>query len=159
MPTPSQAPIISSLDTALGTWYLHEAYAVDESDNRLHDLYGARPDGVIHYLPEGRMSVLITHDGRKPIDGDRQAAPADQRAEAYSGCIAYAGTYSLHDGWVHHEIDLSTYHNWVGTTLRRLATFDGCTLTLLTPPQMQNGRETVLKLLWRREPRAASAHG
>lgn len=142
---------VSDCNKILGTWYLRSAFAVDEGNNRLYDLYGEEPSGVIHYLSDGRMSVLITHDGRKLMSGDRQAAPEGQRAEAFSGCIAYAGSFSLHDdGWIHHIIDVSTYPNWVGSKLKRRATYDGKTLSLLTPPQMQNGKITILNLHWQR---------
>ena len=42
----------------LGTWYLAEAYALGEQGQRLHDVYGRRPSGVIHYGADGRMIAL-----------------------------------------------------------------------------------------------------
>jgi len=138
----------------LGTWYLDEAYAVDDAGTRLFDLYGAKPDGLINYGADGRMVALITHDGRACIDGDRQAAPAEQRAVAYGSSIGYAGPYTVDDERVIHHVDVSTYPNWVGTDLKRFYTREGAgadeSLTLRTPPQMQNGKITVMKLIWRR---------
>ena len=100
-----------------GTWFLGEAYAVGPGE-RLYDVYGARPSGVIHYGDDGRMMALITHDGRERLDGDRQAAPEAQRAQAYKSSIAYAGRFTLEAGWISHWVDVSTYPNWVGTALR-----------------------------------------
>ncbi|ODP34138.1 lipocalin-like domain-containing protein [Pandoraea sp. ISTKB] len=136
----------------LGTWYLDEAYAVTSSGERLYDVYGAKPSGIINYGSDGRMVALITHDGRSLLDGDRQAAPADQRAAAYQSSIGYAGRYDLEDNCVLHRVDVSTYPNWVGTVLRRFLKFEDGAAVLLTPPQMQNGVETVIKLIWRRSP-------
>lgn len=133
-----------------GTWFLAEAYAIDANGSRLQDLYGAAPSGVIYYGNDGRMMALITHDGRSLLDGDRQAAPETQKAHAYTTSIAYAGPYTVADNHIVHHIDISTYPNWVGTDLFRYIelTPDGVVLT--TPPQIQNGVETVLRLHWQR---------
>jgi hypothetical protein len=48
-------------------------------------------------------------------------------------------------------VDVSTYPNWVGGTLRRQAKFEGRKLVLLTAPQMQDGVRTVIRLVWQRE--------
>lgn len=141
-----------SEEALTGTWYLREAYAVGPTGERLHDLYGGRPTGIIHYGNDGRMVALITHDGRERLDGDRQAAPELQRAEAYKSSIAYAGNFALEAGWVLHSVDISTYPNWVGTVLRRALSFERDTVVLTTAPQMQDGVETVLKLVWQRQP-------
>lgn len=135
----------------LGTWYLREAYAIDADGRRQHDLYGARPTGIIHYGDDGRMMALITHEGRSRMSGDRQAAPDHERAEAYKSCIAYSGIFEIEGGWILHRVDVSTYPNWVGTTLRRQVRIEGGCVVLLTAPQMQDGVETVLKLVWQRQ--------
>lgn len=141
-----------ALDPArlVGTWFLDEAYALGAQGERLFDLYGAEPSGVIHYGPDGRMQVLITHAGRTRLDGDRQAAPAPQMAAAYKSCIGYAGTYQVDGDCVLHHIDISTYPNWCGTVLKRYLSFDEDAAVLVTPVQMQDGVPTVLKLVWRR---------
>lgn len=135
-----------------GTWYLDEAYAIDDAGTRLYDVYGDKPDGVITYSPDGRMVALITHAGRARMQGDRQAAPAEERAEAYSSCISYGGTYTVEADRVIHHVDISTYQNWVGTDLVRLYERGPDSLTLRTIPQMQNGRMTVMLLAWKRQP-------
>lgn len=135
----------------LGTWHLREAFAVDAKGHRLYDVYGVAPSGVIHYGVDGRMMALITHGGRERLSGDRQAAPADERAAAYKSSIAYAGRYELTGDWVLHHVDISTYPNWVGSALRRQLHLEDDCVVLLTAPQMQDGRETVMKLVWQRE--------
>ncbi|MGD9946519.1 MAG: lipocalin-like domain-containing protein [Burkholderiaceae bacterium] len=135
-----------------GTWYLREAYAVDAGGTRLYDVYGPQPSGIIHYGEDGRMMALITHDGRPPLSGDRQAAPAHERAAAYKTSIAYSGSFELDGDWILHRVDVSTYPNWVGQTLRRQARIELDKVVLLTAPQMQDGIETVIKLVWQRSP-------
>lgn len=141
-----------SSEALIGTWYLREAYAVGPHGERLNDAYGAKPAGIIHYGSDGRMMALITHEGRQRLDGDRQAAPERQRAEAYKSSIAYAGNFTMEDEWVLHSVDISTYENWVGTVLRRALSFEQDSAVLTTAPQMQDGVETVLKLVWQRQP-------
>ncbi len=143
-------PKAASAADLIGTWFLKEAYAVDDKGQRLFDVYGKKPSGIITYGPDGRMVALIAHDERPLLDGDRQAAPADQRAEAYKSSIGYAGDFTIEGDCVSHHIDVSTYPNWVGTTLRRFLAFENGAAVLLTPPQMQNGVTTVIKLVWNR---------
>ncbi len=139
-------------DALLGTWYLAEAFAIDDQEARLYDVYGDRPSGVIHYGADGRMMALIAHAGRPLLSGDRQAAPADERAAAYKSSIGYAGRFEIDGDWVMHHVDVSTYPNWVGGTLCRQAALEAGRLVLLTAPQMQDGVRTVIRLVWQREP-------
>jgi|SRR5690625_2839468 len=141
-----------NIENILGGWYLTDAYAVNDKGERLYNLYGKNPNGYIHYDQSGRMIVLITHDERSTLDGDRQAAPNDQKAEAFSSCISYSGPYELQGEAIKHHIDISTYQNWVGSTLTRYASLEGNNLLLRTPPQMQNGKLTLLVLEWSRNP-------
>ncbi|MBN9475821.1 MAG: hypothetical protein ABS43_04575 [Bordetella sp. SCN 67-23] len=137
----------------LGTWYLREAYAVGPQGQRLFDVYGPRPSGIIQYGADGRMMALITHDGRQRISGlDRQDASERESAVAYKSSIGYAGSYSFDGDWIVHRIDVSTYPNWVGARLRREFRLGDGVVELLTAPQPQNGVETVIKLVWQREP-------
>jgi hypothetical protein len=135
-----------------GTWYLAEAFAIDDQGSRLYDVYGDHPSGVIHYGADGRMMALIAHAGRPLLSGDRQAASADERAAAYKTSIGYAGRFEIDGDWVSHHVDVSTYPNWVGTTLRRQVRLDEGRLVLLTAPQMQDGVRTVIRLVWQRDP-------
>ncbi|WZB60369.1 lipocalin-like domain-containing protein [Achromobacter xylosoxidans] len=135
-----------------GTWFLGEAYAVGPRGSACTTSTAHGSSGVIHYGDDGRMMALITHDGREWLDGDRQAAPEAQRAQAYKSSIAYAGRFTLEAGWISHWVDVSTYPNWVGTALRRALSFEQGDAVLTTAPQMQDGVETVIKLVWRRQP-------
>ena len=149
--TPSHGEAMKAALT--GTWYLREAHAVDLQGRRLFDVYGPRPSGVIHYGGDGRMMALITHDGRQRMSGlDRQDATERESAAAYRSSIGYAGSYRLDGNQVIHHVDVSTYPNWIGTRLRReVRLLDGA-VELLTAAQPQNGVETIIKLIWQREP-------
>jgi hypothetical protein len=80
-----------------------------------------------------------------PLGGDVQA-----RADAYSSCLAYAGTYELQGETVVHNIAESLYPAWSGEQQSRPFTLDDNELVLRTPP-MQGGAGTVVnELHWAR---------
>ncbi|WP_448208288.1 lipocalin-like domain-containing protein [Azospirillum sp. sgz302134] len=132
----------------VGTWTLREAYAWDDKGGHLENVYGRSPTGFISYGADGRMMALITHGERARLDGDRQSAPAEQRAAAYASSVAYAGTYEFDGERVVHHVKASTYPNWVGTDLVRFVRFGEDHISLRTAPQMQNGVRSVLELIW-----------
>ena len=149
--TPANGPALQA--ALLGTWYLREAFAVDTQGQRLFDVYGPRPSGIIHYGADGRMMALITHDGRQRLSGlDRQDATEHESAVAYKAGIGYAGSYNLDGNWITHHVDVSTYPNWIGARLRREVRLLDDAVELLTAAQPQNGVETVIKLVWQRAP-------
>lgn len=57
---------------------------------------GEHPSGLLTCTANGRMIAIISDYGRKPLSvADRVAAPADERAQAYSTLMAYAGRYTF----------------------------------------------------------------
>lgn len=141
---------MSVADKLVGVWKLVNAHVSAVESGEVELAYGKNPSGFIHYTKKGRVLVLITHGGRKKVDGDRQDCPDDQKIEAFTTSISYAGNYSVEGDLVRHEIDVSTYENWVGTDLHRIAELDGDKFVLKTVPQMQNGVLSVLDIEWER---------
>ena len=96
-----------------GTWRLvsfeREYQAAAEREYPM----GKSPNGYILFLPEGRMAVVITADGRKAPTTDQD------RAELYSSLVAYTGTYRVDgDKWIT-TVDVSANPAWVGTEQTR----------------------------------------
>ncbi len=74
---------------------------------------GKSPAGYILFLPEGRMAVVITGEGRKAPTTDQD------RADLYNSLVAYTGTYRVDgDKWVT-AVDVSANPAWVGTEQTR----------------------------------------
>lgn len=72
-------------DSVVGTWKLLSVTATDEKGDVDKPVLGHHPSGLLTYTANGRMMAIISDDGRKPLSiADRVAAPADERAEAYS---------------------------------------------------------------------------
>lgn len=96
-----------------GTWRLvsfeREYQATAEREYPM----GRSPTGYILFLPEGRMTVVITADGRKAPTTDQD------RAELYNSLVAYTGKYRIDgDKWVT-TVDVSANPAWVGTEQTR----------------------------------------
>jgi hypothetical protein len=74
---------------------------------------GKVPSGYIQFLAEGRMTVVITAEGRKA-----PATDAD-RAALYNTLVAYTGGYRVEgDKWIT-KVDVSANPAWVGTEQTR----------------------------------------
>jgi hypothetical protein len=135
----------------LGSWKLVKAFeTLDGRPSRLDPL-GANPTGYVHYLADGRMAVLIAHDGRKPLSGSRYAAPEPELAEAARTFTGYGGTFTCGLDEVVHHLDISSYENDNHTDYVRAATFDADGLLTLATPQVPtpNGLRSM-SLVWQR---------
>jgi Lipocalin-like domain len=81
-----------------------------------------------------------------PLGGDE-----DQRAAAYSTCLAYFGSYEVLGDVIVHRIDASLFPNWTGTVHERLFTCRGNELVLRTPPSENSGVTVVNETSWKRD--------
>ena len=79
----------------IGVWKL-QAYEVEFQDTGERTApFGAHPNGIGIFTPEGRTMGILTAEGRKAPQTD-----AD-RAEAFRTMIAYSGIYRLEeDRWI-----------------------------------------------------------
>ncbi|MCA1654657.1 MAG: lipocalin-like domain-containing protein [Sphingomicrobium sp.] len=134
----------------VGSWKLVSASAVSGEGRPIALPFGDSPSGEITYTGDGRVSVLISHGGRKLLSADRIAAPTAEKAEAFATFFAYAGTYSVRRDQVVHHVEISSVPNWVGTDLVRAVKVTGNELTLTTPPITIGGVAQTTVLRWMR---------
>ena len=74
---------------------------------------GKTPTGYILFLPEWRMAVVITGEGRKAPTTDQD------RAGLFNSLVAYTGGYRVDgDKWIT-TVDVSANPAWVGTEQTR----------------------------------------
>src|SRR5665213_1507933 len=73
----------------VGTWRMFAVYSWTDKDKKdlNKEAYGPHPSGLITYTADGRMSVLEVYDNRTPLSKDREAAPMEERAEAFSTMV------------------------------------------------------------------------
>jgi hypothetical protein len=146
----SSATLAQSKDVLTGTWKLI-SFASTTDKGEVKSLMGQKPTGFITYTAEGRMSVVITAEGRKPLSSnDFVSAPAEERAAAFATMIAYAGRYTFTGDKITHHVDASWMPNQADTDLVRSVKLERGRLILRTPPTLVAGAQTTTELVWER---------
>ena len=141
--------VINSLG---GTWRLI-AWRRIATDGVVSYPLGRDAQGQLSYAPNGRMSVQITAENRPAMETtDPLGGDVAVRAEAYSGYLAYFGTYEVQGDAVVHTIEGSLFPEWSGEKQVRPFTLADDQLVLRTPPmQTGDGATVVNELSWARD--------
>jgi hypothetical protein len=139
--------------TLVGAWRLVSYRATDVETGEVVEPFGTPPRGLIVYTPDGHVSAQIMRADRPAFRRDRaEEGLPSELAEAAVGYLAYAGTYEVPAAdTVLHHVAFSLFPNWVGTTLTRVADWDGRLLRLALPaPATIWGARRTGVLLWER---------
>ena len=138
-------------DSVVGTWKLVSVTSTTGKGVVDTAALGRSPSGLLTYTPDGRMMAIISDDGRKPLSvADRVSAPAEERAQAYSSFIAYAGRYTYTCDKVVHHIEVASLQNWVNTDQTRFVTLQGNRLIVRNTPQLRRAVMVTLESVWER---------
>jgi hypothetical protein len=118
-----------------GSWTLIAWRRLSTSGNTTFPL-GEDVTGLLIYTHDGHMAVQLVAAGRPKIgSGDPlEGGDTTQRANAYSTCLAYFGTYEMEGDQVVHHVAESLFPDRSGQEQPRLYTLTGKTLILRTPP-------------------------
>lgn len=142
----------SVIQPVVGTWKLVSAWSKAVDGETTEPTYGTDPAGLLTYTADGRVSVVISHGGRRPLS--IRGGKLEEQAEAFNTFLAYAGRYTTTGDSIIHHVEVSSIQNYVGKDLVRTATFDDDRMTLITPPTAVNGKAQVIRLTWQRLPGA-----
>ncbi|PYU27414.1 MAG: hypothetical protein DMG32_07125 [Acidobacteria bacterium] len=106
VPAIGQENVLAQSKTDLvGTWKLVSATETTKKGEVRG--FGHNPTGFITYTADGRVMLIITNGGRKPLStSDYTTAPIEERAEAFATMTAYAGHYTLNGDKVIHHIEV-----------------------------------------------------
>ena len=131
-----------------GTYKLISSTRTIVETGEVKDSYGKQPKGYIMYGRDGRMLMLVTHDGRP--EPSRTEMTDQDRADQYRTLNAYGGTYTFRDNRIEHHIDIAANETRVGSTEIREVKRDGNRLTYTTKPQpfSADGKMSVITLVW-----------
>jgi hypothetical protein len=110
--------------------------------------YGPSPTGFLTYGADGRVTALISYDGRKGLS--LGGGTLDEQAEAFKTFLAYAGRYVVSGDTVTHYVEISSIQNYVDRELVRNVEFQGDQIILVTPPTRVNGKIQTVELIWQR---------
>jgi hypothetical protein len=136
----------------VGTWKLVSASSTTPNGDRNETPYGINPQGFLSYGEDGRVTVIISYGGRKPLS---VGAGKEEQAEAFKTFLAYAGRYTLSGDSITHHIEVSSIENYVNKDLNRSFRLENDQLILVTPPALVNGKIQTVELIWERFPARA----
>lgn len=129
----------------IGTWRLVSVETEFQATGEKELSRGKNPSGYIFFAPEGRMSALVTNEGRSPAKTDQD------RAELFNTMVAYAGTYRVDgDKWIT-KVDAAWNPAMLGSDQTRFFRLEGNRLTEITPwgPRGDKGTGRAV-LVWER---------
>ena len=108
------------------------------SDGSERPLWGEGAGGFLLYTPEGYFSEQLMHPGRPHFAmPDLRSGSTEEKASAAETYVAYAGRYSVGEGWVTHHPAIHLFPNFVGVDQPRGYQIEGDQLTLTTPRVMR----------------------
>ena len=117
-----------------GIWELLQCIAVG-ADGKVNYPYGEKPLGQLFYNESGNMMVEIMKPGiKKFVSPNPLAGTPEEILPAYSGFIAYYGTYRImpdSDVIIHHLKGCS-FPNWINHDQARHYSFENKKLKLST---------------------------
>jgi hypothetical protein len=144
----SAGEIEDAKDKLVGAWKLVSASSTTSSGERSETPYGAKPFGFLAYTADGRVTAMISYDGRKSLSVG--GGTLEEQAEAFKTFLAYAGRYTFSGDKVIHHVEISSIQNYVDRDLVRRVKFQGDQITLITPPTRVNGKNQTIELVWQR---------
>ena len=138
----------------LGTWKLKSWVTEVVETKERFSIFGALPNGYIHFNLDGRVFAVLTAEERKPV-----ASEADQIV-AFSTLVAYTGRFRIDGNKLITTVDVSADPAMVGTDLVRFYKCEEDSLDITTAPFVSDkpshsfgGRLLQSYLLWQRERR------
>ena len=112
--------------TVHGAWQLLSYEVEEQANGETFAPMGENPTGYVIFTSEGRLSFMLSAEGRQP------GSNAEERSALLSSMIAYTGIYRLEgDRWITH-VDVAWNPEWVGTEQTRFFAIDGDLLTVHT---------------------------
>jgi hypothetical protein len=134
----------------IGIWSL-ESFELQSSSGEISYPYGKAPVGYIMYNNDGFMSVAIMSAGRQRFAAnDIFGGTSEEKIAAIDTYLSYSGRYEITQQRVLHQIEVSLFPNWVGTTQERIVALRGDSLQLSTDTQVINGQPQTARLIWKR---------
>jgi len=118
----------------VGAWLL-EAFEDIDADGQVTDLpLGEDPTGILLYLPDRYMSVMMTRSGT-----------------GESEILGYSGRWRIENGHLVHHILVSSRPDWAGTRQRRFVELRGDRLSI-NAAETGSDRFPRRVVRWRRAP-------
>ena len=115
----TQPSLAADPQSVVGTWKVVSFEAVSPTTGEREPARGEHPSGYTIFTPDGRMSVLITNEGRKAPGTDQD------RANLFQSMVAYTGTYRVEGNTWTTKVDVAANPALVGTEQARSFRMEG----------------------------------
>lgn len=140
-----------SQEKFIGGWHLLSWEIRYSDSDRVSQPFGANPQGLIMYTPDGYMNAVIARADRAQFAADQsiKSLSAETLAEAYASYFQYAGRYHIEGQSVIHSVQMSLNPNFVGSEQLRGFAFEGDRLTLSGEDQV-GAQMRMHRLCWQR---------
>jgi len=137
----------------VGTWKLVSSKFEQLDTGKIGDNLGARPSGILIITPEGRFTVVMAGEGRKPGTTPEAAAALMRSMLAYSGPFTLEPDPQTPGGVkLTAHIDVSWNESYTGTDQIRFLTLADDRLTIKTAAIISpvTGERQISTLVWKR---------
>ncbi len=134
----------------IGTWRII-SFEFRAADGSVNYPYGVHPRGYIFYTADGYMSVMIMQANRPNFrSSDLLGGSLEEKARAMETVLTYCGRYEIQGNEVVHQPEASLFPNWTGGEVRRFYQFEDGRLILTSTPQVFEGKEQTVVIVWER---------
>jgi len=135
----------------IGTWTL-VSYKHESFEGIVFYPMGPYALGRLIYTDRGFFLVMIMKSNRRQFDVENLfEASAEEKLAASDGFIAYSGQYLFEDNKIVHQIDMSFFPNWIGTTQKSSAVLANDSLAITTAAlSSTSGTQDIAHILWKK---------
>jgi len=137
-------------DAILGSWRLIRTYETIDGVESSRIPLGSGAYGIIHYLPDNRMYVMMASGGRTPMSSGRYNSGTEETADSAKSFTAYGGLYTVKEDVIVHQLDICLYENDTGSDYIRIPVLKGNRLTLKIPAYSTDNGVVQWCLEWER---------
>jgi hypothetical protein len=144
-------PAVAAEPSLVGTWGLVSYAREDPATGASTFPWGEKPSGLLLFLADGHMSVVINAQGRQPTPRGEDGF-VEKQAKLFQTATAYAGTYTVRGSTMTVRVEVAGDPGLVGTEVSRELRVDGALLTIRTQPMksLSDGKMYVYALVWKR---------
>ena len=144
-------PAVAAEPSLVGTWGLVSYAREDPATGASTFVWGEKPSGLLLFLADGHMSVVINAQGRQPAARGEDGF-VEKQAKLFQTVTAYAGTYAVRGGTMTVRVEVAGDPALVGTEFSREMRVEGDLLTIRTQPMksFSDGKMYVYALVWKR---------
>lgn len=134
----------------IGSWDLVRIDLIGPNTEGVPPAFGGNPEGILHYMPDGRMVAILQSAGREPIAGGRRGGSDADWQRAARSFTAYAGAWEIRPDCIVHHVDFNSFPNEARGDYIRFGRIEGEHLVLETPLD-GSPDSRPMRLLWKRK--------